>query len=127
MQLCQLRNPWGQTEWEGAWSDDDKTRWTRRMRQKLAYDPDKSGDDGLFWMTFDDFCHRFDSINLCRPLEGWHRYSVGAEWKGQSAGGRNHPHRNPQFAFTVVESCDVFVEVRVRSCPACRCSPRAEH
>ena len=63
---------------------------------------------------------RFDSINLCRPLEGWHRYSVSAEWKGRSAGGRSNPHRNPQFAFTVVEMCDVFVEVRA---PLVSCLP----
>jgi hypothetical protein len=52
--ILQLKNPWGRTEWRGAWSDSDTERWTRRMKTKLNFDT-TSGDDGIFWMDFDDF------------------------------------------------------------------------
>ena len=36
----------------------DAENWTRRMRNKLVYDPDddkEEGGDGIFWMSFADF------------------------------------------------------------------------
>lgn len=64
--LVQLRNPWGSGEWKGAWSDGDKGRWRARIKQKLNYDPDASGDDGAFWMSFADFVQNYDEVNVCR-------------------------------------------------------------
>ncbi len=34
--LVQLRNPWGQFEWTGDWSDADTTHWTERIRKKYV-------------------------------------------------------------------------------------------
>ena len=63
VQLVQLRNPWGQTEWTGKWGDTDSISWAdRRIKQKLSYDPKASGDDGLFWMSFEDFCHSYSTM-----------------------------------------------------------------
>jgi hypothetical protein len=61
-QLVQLRNPWGQTEWKGRFSDADTASWTRRLRNKLNYDPDKSGDDGTFWMLWNDFVANYEYV-----------------------------------------------------------------
>jgi len=46
-------NPWASgAEWNGPFSDSDKVRWTRRLKQRLGYEPDAGGEktDGLFWM-----------------------------------------------------------------------------
>ena len=47
LRMLSVRNPWGQFEWKGAWSDDDK-RWTARMKKALAYE---KTDNGQFWMV----------------------------------------------------------------------------
>lgn len=59
-QLIQLRNPWGRSEWKGAWSDNSK-EWTKKRlrqvmeRQKSTHKHDVvevGKDDGVFWMKF---------------------------------------------------------------------------
>jgi len=46
-----LRNPWGNGEWTGAWSDKSSL-WTPYWRAQLKVKPN---DDGLFWMSLRDF------------------------------------------------------------------------
>eukprot|EP00930_Biecheleria_cincta_P074945 TRINITY_DN62145_c0_g1_i1.p1 TRINITY_DN62145_c0_g1~~TRINITY_DN62145_c0_g1_i1.p1 ORF type:complete len:796 (+),score=164.02 TRINITY_DN62145_c0_g1_i1:60-2447(+) len=60
LKLVQLRNPWGNTEWQGAWSDEDDT-WDSYpdVKEELKL-PKKN--DGLFWMSLDDFVRIFDYV-----------------------------------------------------------------
>ena len=37
LRMVQLRNPWGQKGWLGAWSVTDKVRWTPQARQALGF------------------------------------------------------------------------------------------
>ena len=50
--LLRLRNPWGDHEWTGDWSDKSQ-QWTEQM--KKAFKPSLDGDDGEFWMCEKDF------------------------------------------------------------------------
>lgn len=45
--LVLVRNPWGNSEWTGAWSDGSK-EWTAELMIKLGH---KFGNDGMFYMT----------------------------------------------------------------------------
>ena len=48
----QLRNPWGEFEWQGSWSD--KSAEFQECKAELEDDGidtnDSTGDDGMFWM-----------------------------------------------------------------------------
>ena len=58
--LC--RNPWGETEWKGDWSDSSPL-WTEQMQQEI--ERMVKSDDGTFWMSFEDMVANFYSINVC--------------------------------------------------------------
>jgi len=122
--LLQLRNPWGRTEWTGAWCDSD-SRWTKRMRQKLGYDPAANNDDGIFWMSFDDFCVNFRNVYVCRLFktvaEGgtWYKYTAAGAWSvadGTAGGCPNVPtcSDNPHYALQVDSKSTVFLSLSQR-------------
>jgi hypothetical protein len=63
LRLVQLRNPWGQGEWKGAFSDSSKD-WTPELKVYFNLsDCDK--EDGRFWMPLDDFEREFDYLTIC--------------------------------------------------------------
>ncbi|RPA96764.1 cysteine proteinase [Choiromyces venosus 120613-1] len=60
-----IRNPWGCTEWTGPWSDGSK-EWTSEWMTLLEH---RFGDDGAFWMSYDDFLHKFSQIDRTRLFD----------------------------------------------------------
>ena len=50
--VVELRNPWGKTEWKGAWGDKS-SNWTTALKKK--YHPKGAKDDGRFFMSFNDY------------------------------------------------------------------------
>lgn len=75
VRLLQIRNPWANTEWTGAWSDED-SRWTPELRKKFNHN---SADDGLFFMPFDDFAKIFVHTFIARSRDGYHNSSLVVE------------------------------------------------
>ncbi|KAF1912890.1 hypothetical protein BDU57DRAFT_458230 [Ampelomyces quisqualis] len=85
--LVLIRNPWGKRanaamgEWTGPWSDGS-SEWTPYWMKKLDH---KFGDDGLFWMSYDDLLKRFDLLDRTRLFDqDWtvvqHWTSVSVAW-----------------------------------------------
>ncbi|KAJ6471924.1 hypothetical protein C8R45DRAFT_1013561 [Mycena sanguinolenta] len=56
-----LRNPWGDSEWTGPWSDGSK-EWTEEWLPALKVLQHKFGDDGEFVMEYSDFLDNWDLV-----------------------------------------------------------------
>jgi hypothetical protein len=80
--LLQLRNPHGEGEWDGRYSDKDTASWTPALRAVTGYNPEASGNDGIFFMCLQDFQFQFGSVNvtpnvcLAKDGGGWHKAEV---------------------------------------------------
>ncbi|KAG6356919.1 hypothetical protein INS49_014794 [Diaporthe citri] len=80
VRFVRIRNPWGvrdyrgKGEWDGAWSDGSK-EWTQYWMEKLKH---KFGDDGVFWISFEDMLKRFDLLDRVRLFNGddWYNSQV---------------------------------------------------
>jgi hypothetical protein len=82
--LVLIRNPWGKRqnamvgEWTGPWSDGSR-EWTPYWLQKLDH---KFGDDGLFWMSYEDLLKRFDLLDRTRLFD--EQWTVVQRWTSVS-------------------------------------------
>ncbi|XP_041842615.1 calpain-5-like [Melanotaenia boesemani] len=66
--MVRMRNPWGTTDWRGAWSQGSE-QWqqlSRAEREKMGL---VVRDVGEFWMDFQDFCCFFTDVMVCRLVE----------------------------------------------------------
>ncbi|KAG7087765.1 hypothetical protein E1B28_013706 [Marasmius oreades] len=57
-----IRNPWGQSEWTGPWSDGSK-EWTTEWLGALPVLGHEFGDDGQFVMEYNHFLESWDQID----------------------------------------------------------------
>ncbi|XP_056615147.1 calpain 2, (m/II) large subunit, like [Triplophysa dalaica] len=116
--LIRIRNPWGQVEWTGPWSDGS-SEWNQVSdgdRGKLCC----KAEDGEFWMSFSDFLHHYSRVEICNltpdalsdeSVNKWSLSKFDGNWrKGSTAGGcRNFPNSfwmNPQFLVKLQEEDD---------------------
>ncbi|XP_065580677.1 calpain-5-like isoform X2 [Artemia franciscana] len=131
--MVRLRNPWGEKEWNGSFSDGSPewSKITSSEREKLGLTFE---DDGEFWMTFDDFTDNFTEVSVCYLLntsimslnKTWQEQRFFGAWtKGvhnsaydRSGGCANYPDsflRNPQYYFdSPGESVEIVVQLMQR-------------
>ncbi|XP_030298730.1 calpain-2 catalytic subunit-like [Sparus aurata] len=117
-QLIRIRNPWGQVEWNGAWSDNS-SEWRSVSRDDRARLTNRS-EDGEFWMSFNDFLRKYSRLEICNltpdaltsnEYKKWAETEFEETWRrGVSAGGcRNYPNTfwmNPQFVIKLEDVDD---------------------
>lgn len=108
--LVKLRNPWGNREWNGAWSDDSEELKQLSEEEKAELGV-KIEDDGEFWMPWDDFCTHFTIVTVCALVNTSifsfdKTYNEGlfkGTWKGRGSGGcvnnKSTFFNNPQYMF----------------------------
>lgn len=116
--LLLLRNPPGDhEEWKGDWSDHSRL-WTRRLKKLLHWNP--NSEDNTFWMSFDDFCHAFRSLYVCRYYDPakWPIQIRHGRWQGETACGLPTQHNpsceldgNPQYSLSVPRPAEVMITV----------------
>jgi hypothetical protein len=61
VRLLKLRNPWGQGEWTGAWSDKSPL-WTDDLREQFNV---KTENDGCFYIPLADYIREFAQTDIC--------------------------------------------------------------
>ncbi|CAE6386290.1 unnamed protein product [Rhizoctonia solani] len=84
--FVRLRNPWGESEWKGAWSDGSK-EWTGDWLTRLAEFNYQFGDDGEFLMEYKDFLKTWTTIERSRLFDrGW---KLSSMWLNVTA--RSYP------------------------------------
>ncbi|XP_043998816.1 calpain-3 isoform X3 [Gambusia affinis] len=119
VRLVRLRNPWGQVEWNGPWSDNSK-EWANLSKDDKDKLQHQSAEDGEFWMSFEDFKKNYTKIEICNMTpdaledDKIHKWTVSVNegrWvRGCSAGGcRNYPDTfwtNPQYRLRLLEEDD---------------------
>jgi len=59
--ILEIRNPWGEQEWTGDWSDKSD-KWTPELKKELGWE---NSDDGRFWMPIKDFVNFFSNVTIC--------------------------------------------------------------
>ncbi|XP_043536953.1 calpain-9 [Chiloscyllium plagiosum] len=117
VQLIRVRNPWGQVEWNGPWSDNSP-EWKTVDASDYRRLNNIAKDDGEFWMSFDDFKRHYDKVEVCNLTpdsldeDSFHKWEVtvfeGTWIKGCTAGGcRNFQDTfwvNPQYKVKLLEA-----------------------
>ncbi|XP_015270504.1 PREDICTED: calpain-12-like, partial [Gekko japonicus] len=107
VKLLRLRNPYGEQEWKGPWSDGSEL-WLKLdsvQREKLCV----AKDDGEFWMHLGDFAKYFNVLDICHlspnaPGEevvpfSWNSSICHGSW----VKGHNAIWMNPQFHVSLPE------------------------
>ncbi|XP_028676308.1 calpain-2 catalytic subunit-like [Erpetoichthys calabaricus] len=124
-QLLRIRNPWGQVEWNGAWSDN-APEWndvSPDVQSRLDY----KAEDGEFWMSFSDYMKNYVRLEICNlspdtqgsgTVHQWTTSQFEGVWRIGSTAGGCIDHKatfrmNPQFYFKLLEEDD---DRNVRGC-----------
>ena len=100
-------------EWNGDFSDDSELM-SKRLMQLLGHE---KKDDGVFWMSIEDFIQEFKSLYVCAIFdEKWLKVPpVSGKFTEQNSFGlpkaSDQTFRNPQFGIKVTKKCTFFVNM----------------
>ncbi|KAK5869177.1 hypothetical protein PBY51_010128 [Eleginops maclovinus] len=127
--LVRILNPWGNTEWEGPWSDMQGSEWKSVSVEEQRRLQRVRREDGEFWMLVSDFQQNFETMEVCHLTEPmdeqgsnvlpWCCIMHHGNWVPYiSAGGSAQEvsfWQNPQFYFTLSE-VDMSTDSSQKTC-----------
>ncbi|OMJ73061.1 hypothetical protein SteCoe_28338 [Stentor coeruleus] len=127
--LVRLRNPWGQKEWNGKWSDgsDEFKKHMVKLQIKLKelgsdedYNP-LDGNDGTFLMCFRDWRNLYHNLYACVDFaDEWWGKRFASEWTSLNSGGVPKSSsrqeainwaKNPQFIMEIKVQTEIFIDL----------------
>jgi hypothetical protein len=128
--LIRLRNPWGQREWQGKWSDksaemetfiDLIKREINRLEEEERFDPENA-EDGSFLMCFKDWRSLYNNLYACVDFtDEWSGIRFKDAWTQATSGGvPTKPDqtmavrwgKNPQFIVDLAVETDLFISLQ---------------
>ena len=74
LRLLKVRNPWGEGEWRGAWSDGSE-QWTPEWMELLNH---RFGDDGQFWISYEDLLREYSEFDRTRLFDS--DWQITQQW-----------------------------------------------
>jgi calpain-9 len=129
--LVRIRNPWGHSEWEGRFKDEDEA-WDehKNLRDRLNY---TFKNDGNWWMAWEDWKQHYNRVYVCKLFpQGWQQFSIAGKWEQNTAGGpypvqadrdeeakgshlkmdtNDRWFNNPQYRLTVTKKTQVIISL----------------
>ena len=100
--LVKIKNPHGREEWTGPWADGS-SEWTAELLQLLGH---KFGDDGVFWIEYEDFLRKFQRLMRIRLFdEDWR---IAAIWTPVQVPWQ-HEYLDTYFKFTLNTSGEIVI------------------
>ncbi|CAG9855587.1 unnamed protein product [Phyllotreta striolata] len=114
--LIRLRNPWGQKEYNGDWSDNSPT-WDL-LPEDTKNSLLRRKDDGEFWMQYEYFITAYNLLEFCHPnpdslaynpseTHQWKCFMLDGAWIGKVSNGGTPSNRNfylnSQYILTINE------------------------
>lgn len=130
LRLMRVRNPWGDTEWKGEWSEGS-AQFLKYKSQLQEYmdtlppdekvDLDQPANDGSFFMEYADWKDLFSTlfINLDFP-EKWYGVRFDSQWTECNSPGlpttntddaKSKYAENPQFMVRPVRDTEMVVSM----------------
>ncbi|XP_051535188.1 calpain-9 [Myxocyprinus asiaticus] len=109
VELVRIRNPWGNTEWKGPWSDEKGIEWRMVSAEEQLRVQRVQQDDGEFWMALSDFRQNFDMMEVCHLSDDTLNMggAIKHPWQCTAHHGKWIPFRgSPQFNLTLLEEDD---------------------
>lgn len=113
LMLIRIRNPWGQQEWKGKWSDKLFFNWFinhlspkiityssdawKTLPEEISKELHSVKEDGEFWIEYSDFVKQFYFVEICYPNPNSYLLDEalpGIKWSCQMIDGEWIPNIN---------------------------------
>jgi hypothetical protein len=101
--LVKLRNPWGKGEWKGDWCDTSP-KWSSQLKQDLKV---VKAEDGIFYMSFTDFCKYYSDIQICYYHDNYKYSAIKVQ---------NPNNQTCYLGFTLTTEGQFYFSVNQKNC-----------